>query len=114
MSGRSIGKTSDASALAEIQNSSAKLTAELTPASLNSSKNITPYLRATPLILLSVETSKISWMLDTFFRVQIVLSSNIPDNLILSCVLRSDPNLDFAFSKLFTGTMANIFKYSDP
>ena len=30
MSGRSIGKTSDASALAEIQNSSAMLTAELT------------------------------------------------------------------------------------
>jgi hypothetical protein len=52
-------------------------------------------------------------MLGVFLRVLIVLSSNIPDSRILSCVFRNDPNLDFAFSKLFTGTMANIFKYLD-
>jgi hypothetical protein len=59
MSGKSIGKISEASAQAVTQNLSAKLMAELTPDSLSSSKNVTPYFRAIFLVLLSEETSKI-------------------------------------------------------
>jgi hypothetical protein len=43
MSGKSIGKISEASAQVVTQNVSANLMAELTPDSLSSSKNVAPY-----------------------------------------------------------------------